>query len=65
VVVHSLAWNVCACATFYVVMTSMLLILRSLFIHTVNSNYFAIGVAKPPTSHQLDRAAMHIFASIK
>jgi len=46
-------------------MTSMLLILRSLFIHTVNSNYFAIGVAKPPTSHQLDRAAMHIFASIK
>lgn len=46
-------------------MAGMLLILHSLFTHTVNSNYFAIGVAKPPTSHQLDRAAMHIFTSIK
>ena len=39
-------------------------ILHLWFSHTVNSNYYAMGVAKPPTTHQVDRAAMHIYNSI-
>ena len=38
--------------------------LHFVFSHTVNSNYYAMGVANPPTTHQLDRAAMHIYNSV-
>ena len=39
-------------------------ILHLWFLHTVNSNYYAMGVTNPPTTHQVDRAAMHVYDSI-